>query len=131
MLPLGSASQSPATTSFPDFLQTVAVVMSFGMVKSIYFGFSMKDVVSRGTGASVNFGNMAIAGKTGTTTNNRDALFAGFTPHGKIHIFQIFMDAAHGGFRTDLGFSYLKDFGFTTLVDEDNVQSLALGGLTK
>ena len=42
---------------------------------------AMKDVVSRGTGASVNFGNMAIAGKTGTTTKNRDALFAGFTPY--------------------------------------------------
>ncbi len=42
---------------------------------------AMQDVVTRGTGASVNFGNMAIAGKTGTTTKNRDALFAGFTPY--------------------------------------------------
>ena len=42
---------------------------------------AMEDVVSKGTGKAVNFGNMAIAGKTGTTTKNRDALFAGFTPY--------------------------------------------------
>ena len=42
---------------------------------------AMQDVVTKGTGTSVNFGNMAIAGKTGTTTKNRDALFAGFTPY--------------------------------------------------
>ncbi len=42
---------------------------------------AMEDVVTKGTGTSVNFGNMAIAGKTGTTTKNRDALFAGFTPY--------------------------------------------------
>lgn len=42
---------------------------------------AMEDVVTKGTGTSVNFDNMAIAGKTGTTTKNRDALFAGFTPY--------------------------------------------------
>lgn len=42
---------------------------------------AMQDVVSKGTGTAVNFGEMAIAGKTGTTTKNRDALFAGFTPY--------------------------------------------------
>ena len=42
---------------------------------------AMKDVVTKGTGSAVNFGNMAIAGKTGTTTKNRDALFAGYTPY--------------------------------------------------
>ena len=42
---------------------------------------AMEDVVAKGTGTAVNFGNMAIAGKTGTTTKNRDALFAGFTPY--------------------------------------------------
>lgn len=42
---------------------------------------AMQDVVNVGTGGAVNFGTMPIAGKTGTTTKNRDALFAGFTPY--------------------------------------------------
>lgn len=42
---------------------------------------AMEDVVTKGTGTAVNFGDMAIAGKTGTTTKSRDALFAGFTPY--------------------------------------------------
>ena len=42
---------------------------------------AMQDVVTKGTGAKVNFGNMAIAGKTGTTTSNVDVWFSGFTPY--------------------------------------------------
>lgn len=42
---------------------------------------AMQDVVTSGTGASVNFGNMAIAGKTGTTTSYNDVWFAGYTPY--------------------------------------------------
>lgn len=42
---------------------------------------AMVDVVTKGTGASVNFGNMAMAGKTGTTTDSLDVWFAGFTPY--------------------------------------------------
>ena len=40
---------------------------------------AMQDVVTSGTGASVNFGTTAIAGKTGTTTNYVDVWFAGYT----------------------------------------------------
>ncbi len=42
---------------------------------------AMVDVVTVGTGASVNFGNMAIAGKTGTTQGYNDVWFAGYTPY--------------------------------------------------
>ncbi|MBQ4293621.1 MAG: transglycosylase domain-containing protein [Lachnospiraceae bacterium] len=45
---------------------------------------AMKDVMNGagGTGAPAYFGDtMAQAGKSGTTSNNRDALWAGFTPY--------------------------------------------------
>ena len=42
---------------------------------------AMVDVVTKGTGTSVNFGNMSIAGKTGTTTDYKDVWFAGYTPY--------------------------------------------------
>lgn len=42
---------------------------------------AMQDVVTSGTGASTNFGNMSIAGKTGTTSAYVDVWFAGFTPY--------------------------------------------------
>ena len=42
---------------------------------------AMVDVVTKGTGGSVNFGGMSIAGKTGTTSNYVDVWFTGFTPY--------------------------------------------------
>ena len=42
---------------------------------------AMEDVVTSGTGGAVNFGNMAIAGKTGTTSDYKDVWFAGYTPY--------------------------------------------------
>lgn len=42
---------------------------------------AMVDVVVQGTGTAVNFGNMAIAGKTGTTSDYNDVWFSGYTPY--------------------------------------------------
>lgn len=42
---------------------------------------AMVDVVTKGTGASVRFDNMSIAGKTGTTSDYKDVWFAGYTPY--------------------------------------------------
>ena len=43
---------------------------------------AMKDVITSGTSTKADFGtNMAKAGKSGTTSNDRDALFAGYTPY--------------------------------------------------
>lgn len=43
---------------------------------------AMQDVMTAGTGGRAYFGaTMAQAGKSGTTTSNRDTLFAGYTPY--------------------------------------------------
>ena len=42
---------------------------------------AMQDVVTKGTGTMVNFGNQSIAGKTGTTSSYNDIWFSGYTPY--------------------------------------------------
>ena len=42
---------------------------------------AMVSTVTSGTGTAVNFGNMSIAGKTGTTSDYNDVWFAGYTPY--------------------------------------------------
>ena len=42
---------------------------------------AMKSVVSGGTGRACSLGRMPVAGKTGTTTSNKDLWFCGYTPY--------------------------------------------------
>ena len=46
-----------------------------------YSTYMMENVVSYGTGTGAKLDNMAVAGKTGTTTSNYDRWFAGYTPY--------------------------------------------------
>ena len=41
----------------------------------------LRNVVTSGTGTAASFSGMTIAGKTGTTTNNFDRYFVGYTPY--------------------------------------------------
>ena len=42
---------------------------------------AMQSVVTSGTGTACSLGRMPVAGKTGTTTNNVDLWFCGYTPY--------------------------------------------------
>lgn len=46
-----------------------------------YLTDMMQYTVERGTGIDARLENMAVAGKTGTTSNDQDRWFAGYTPH--------------------------------------------------
>ncbi len=62
---------------------------------------AMQDVMTEGTGVNSNFPGMATAGKTGTTTSNRDAWNSGYTPYYTCSIW--------GGYDDN---STMEDYGY-------------------
>ena len=48
---------------------------------AFYINDMLKNVVAAGTGREAGFSGMTVAGKTGTTTNNYDRWFVGYTPY--------------------------------------------------
>lgn len=46
-----------------------------------YMNSMLRDVVTKGTGRDAAFSGMTIAGKTGTTTSQKDLWFVGYTPY--------------------------------------------------
>lgn len=59
---------------------------------------AMQDVITSGTGGGAGLANMPTAGKTGTTTKNRDTVFAGYTPY--------YTAAVWGGYDDDTEQTY-------------------------
>ncbi|MDD5359166.1 MAG: PBP1A family penicillin-binding protein [Sulfurovaceae bacterium] len=56
-------------------------IAEFTIPKQAYLMTTMlQDVVRRGTGTAANVGGIDLAGKTGTTNNNVDAWFCGYSP---------------------------------------------------
>ena len=78
---------------------------------------ALESVVTEGTGRSCSLGNMAVAGKTGTTTSNKDLWFCGFTPY--------YTCAVWGGYddnkecNTDTSFRFRLWKGIMERVHED------------
>lgn len=68
----------------------------------------------------------------GTSLKNYDGRYRGFTNFRTAitHSINVVTVKCLTDIGIDNGYSYLEDFGFTTLTDSDRVQSLALGGLT-
>lgn len=65
---------------------------------------AMQDVVNSGTGTACQLDNMPVAGKTGTTTSNKDLWFCGFTPY--------YTCAVWGGYDDNKECNYDTNFRF-------------------
>ena len=64
----------------------------------------METVVTSGTGRSCQLNNMPVAGKTGTTTSNKDLWFCGYTPY--------YTCAVWGGYDDNKECNYDTSFRF-------------------
>ena len=65
---------------------------------------AMQDVVNSGTGTACQLDNMPVAGKTGTTSDNKDLWFCGYTPY--------YTCAVWGGYDDNKECSYDTNFRF-------------------
>ena len=65
---------------------------------------AMEDVVNSGTGTACQLSNMPVAGKTGTTSDNKDLWFCGFTPY--------YTCAVWGGYDDNKECNYDTNFRF-------------------
>lgn len=65
---------------------------------------AMQTVVESGTGTACQLPNMPVAGKTGTTTSNKDLWFCGFTPY--------YTCAVWGGYDDNKECNYDTNFRF-------------------
>jgi penicillin-binding protein, 1A family len=61
--------------SQPEYVEAISPQNAFLMVSML------KEVINVGTGAAAKVLGRPLAGKTGTTNNEQDAWFMGFTPH--------------------------------------------------
>lgn len=66
---------------------------------------AMQTVVEEGTGARAKMSNMAVAGKTGTTSSNKDVWFVGFTPYYTCAVWGGYDDNKEIGSDTSFRFS--------------------------
>jgi penicillin-binding protein 1A len=85
-----NGSDKDGNKIFPKLNDTRAQILS---EQSVYQLTSLLEgVMQRGSGASANFLNLPIAGKTGTSNESRDTWFIGYTPDIAIGIFVGFDD---------------------------------------
>lgn len=70
--------------------------------------------------------------KNGSSLQNADRTYRGMTTYREaiVQSINIVTVKALTEIGTDLGFQYIKKFGFSTISDKDNTQALAIGGIT-
>ena len=56
-------------------------IQAFSANTAHIMSYMLKGAVDSGTGTEARLSNMAVAGKTGTTTDSRDRWFCGYTPY--------------------------------------------------
>jgi len=75
VLSVKSAWGETLLTSQPEFVEAISPQNAFLMASML------KEVINVGTGGAAKVLGRPLAGKTGTTNNEQDAWFVGFTPH--------------------------------------------------